>query len=170
MFAYQNSPVMGWSGLSNIDLHVIHQNVKICKMSNFKKIVDKVWKKTCIWKSEICKIVCVCVCVCGEDILEYLGYISKVFAIDSSMVKLMLKLDFIIWSLILKDHKWVVRSKLIWVVNLNLIYGDWMWKHENIYLEADRSELLVLFGLKSCNTVGLINWSFSKMVKDEPLD
>ena len=62
-----------------------------CQIS--KRLWTKFGKKLAFENLKFAKL---CVCVCGEDILEYLGYISKVFAIDSSMVKLMLKLDFII--------------------------------------------------------------------------
>ena len=97
---------------------------------------------------------CVCVCV-------WRGHI-RVFRVHFK--------SFCNWQFHGKIDAKVRFFTFVIMVNLNLIYGDWMWKHENIYLEADRSELLVLFGLKSCNTVGLINWSFLKMVKDEPLD
>ena len=50
-----------------------------------------------------------------------------------------------ICSPIWKNHKWVGRSKLISEVNLNMVYRDPMWNHENIYLGVDRRGFLVLF-------------------------
>ena len=51
----------------------------------------------------------------------------------------------IIYSLIWKGHKWVVRLKFIAEVKLSMVFGDPMWKHENIYPGADRSEFLARF-------------------------
>ena len=66
----------------------------------------------------------------------------------------------IICGLIWKDPKWVEMSKLIWVANLNIAYGDPVWKQDNIYQGADRSEFLVLLGLESYNAVSICNMPF----------
>ena len=48
-----------------------------------------------------------------------------------------------------KGHKWVKRSKIISVINLNMVYQIAAWKHENFYLGAHRSKKHVLFWPKS---------------------
>ena len=39
----------------------------------------------------------------------------------------------IIWGLMSKCCKWAVRSKLIWEIRLNIVYGDSVCKQENMY-------------------------------------
>ena len=54
-----------------------------------------------------------------------------------------------ILAAILKGHKWVRKSKIISVVNLNMVYQIPVWKPETFYMGTHRSKIHVLFWSKS---------------------
>ena len=47
-----------------------------------------------------------------------------------------------------KGCKWIKRSKIISVVNLNMVYQIPVWKHDNFYLRDHRSKKRTFLGIK----------------------
>ena len=60
---------------------------------------------------------------------------------------------FIFSGPIWKSRKWVRRSKLIWEVNLNMVYGIPMWKPENFYMGGHQLHFCCKFFCKKNITV-----------------